>query len=123
MAIFDIIDAGDYIGGRNLTPGKMMAVDALGRWTQSTVPTVPSTETLGVTAELSVGNNVLYANADSLGYFGATPVAQQASVSVEKANYTSVDAVNSVTIMNALNALAKGINSLGAITNVFGFTA
>lgn len=72
---------------------------------------------------LSVGNQVVQASGASLGFFKAPTVGQQASVSVEKANYTSVDAANSVTVMNALNALASGINSIGNYLNTLGFTA
>lgn len=94
MAVFDLIQAQDFVGSDPL-PNAFMITDSLGRWTTSTYPTLAKAASVGV----------------------------QTSVSIEKASYTSVDGASSVAVAAALNALAAGINSLGTLMNVIGFTA
>ena len=108
-----IADAQDYVGGKPTT-NYVMVVDALGRWTQSTL--LPGLTGINISGVFSTQTS-------KFGLFGAAPVVQQALLAALSVALTSADADDSTVIALALNSVNQTVNSINTYLQRFGAEA
>jgi hypothetical protein len=116
-----IIDAPDYIGGQPVA-GRIMVVDAGGRWTQ--VP--PGTAVPGsfLTGTISIAGlrveSVLSTTAAALGFFVKTPIVQQALLAATDIAIASNSLTGMDVIAAAFVSTNKAINSINLFMRNYG---
>ena len=137
----NIQDAQDYIGGKPIA-GRIMVVDAGGRWTQGVDAT---TDLTAVTASVLANTNSIASHAvtlnevkstpifvglkignlfsttaASLGFFTVTPVSQQALLATLSTAIDSLQVEDSTVLAVVLNSLGLSFNSLNLYFKRFG---
>lgn len=131
---FNIQEAQDYVGGAPIT-GRILVVDAGGRWTQGVDATTDLTDVKASIAAQQVTLNevkstptfvglkigtLFSTTAASLGFFAATPVSQQALLATLSTALDSLQAADSAVVMVVLNSLGLTVNSLNLYFKRFG---